>query len=73
MKFTAALLVTAMSLAASAAENIADYSYQARIELSGKAAWYHAEIPAAVRWQAAHADLRDLRVSTPRANRRLSR
>jgi hypothetical protein len=62
MKFAAALFAAGMSLAASAAENIADYAYQAEIELSGKAAWYRAEIPAAVQWQAAHADLRDLRV-----------
>jgi hypothetical protein len=58
----AVLFSAALSLAATAAENAADFACQARIEAPGEAIWYRAEIPLAVRWQAAHADLRDLRV-----------
>jgi hypothetical protein len=51
-----------MSLVAPAAENIADYAYRTGIETAGTATWRRAEIPASVQWQAAHADLRDLRI-----------
>ena len=61
MRFFVLLLAAGFSLAASA-ENIADYPRRAVIETEGEATWYRAEIPAFVQWQAAHADLRDLRV-----------
>ncbi|MDR0441393.1 MAG: DUF3999 domain-containing protein [Candidatus Accumulibacter sp.] len=61
MKLAAALFVAGTGLAA-AAENIADYPGQAEIEPEETATWYRAEIPFAVHWQAAYADLRDLRV-----------
>ncbi|MDR1063718.1 MAG: DUF3999 domain-containing protein [Azoarcus sp.] len=62
MKFVVAWFVAGISLAAPAAENIADYAYRTEIEPKGEATWYCVEIPASVQWQAAHADLRDLRV-----------
>jgi hypothetical protein len=62
MKLAAALLAAGMSLVAAAAENVADYAYQAEIEPEGTATWYRAEIPFSVQWQAVYADLRDLRV-----------
>ncbi|MDR1228466.1 MAG: DUF3999 domain-containing protein [Azoarcus sp.] len=62
MKFAVALFAAGISLAAPAAENIADYAYRMVIEPEKEATWYRVEIPASVQWQAAHADLRDLRV-----------
>ncbi|MDR0634011.1 MAG: DUF3999 domain-containing protein [Azoarcus sp.] len=56
------LLVAGMNFAAAASENIADYEYQAEIDLEGDATWYRAEIPVSVQWRASHVDLRDLRV-----------
>jgi hypothetical protein len=52
----------AASLTASAAENIALYTHQAQIVPEQQANWYQVEIPISVQWQAAHADLRDVRV-----------
>ncbi|MDR2260634.1 MAG: DUF3999 domain-containing protein [Azoarcus sp.] len=63
MKFIAALFLAAWTgLAAAAAENIADYRHARTIEPEEDAPWYRLDIPLSIQWQAAHADLRDLRV-----------
>ena len=66
MKTTLTLaLVTSLallSLSASAEESIARYTHQGLIEQQQKATWYQLDLPISIQWQAAHADLRDLRV-----------
>ncbi|MDR0565217.1 MAG: DUF3999 domain-containing protein [Azoarcus sp.] len=62
-KFATAILVLAtVSLAAQAAESMADYAHQALIKIEAPATWYRADVPFSVRAGAAHEDLRDLRV-----------
>jgi hypothetical protein len=63
MKIALAIAAFAgMSLTALAAEDIARYPHQVVLEAAQQANWYQLDIPMSVQWQAAHADLRDLRV-----------
>ena len=64
-----ALLVTAPLAQATPAgktERIADFvdsfAFQAPVTVQGEGPWYRLPLPLALRWQSAHADLRDLRV-----------
>jgi hypothetical protein len=50
------------AICANATENLQDFAYRSKIETDGKGAWFQADIPIAVRWQAKYFDLRDLRV-----------
>jgi len=65
----AALVVTAASAQATPtgkSERIADFvdsfAFRAPLTVQGEGPWYRLPLPLALRWQSAHADLRDLRV-----------
>jgi hypothetical protein len=61
-KFAPLLALAIFSLPALAADDIAKYVHRIPLQTEGTAAWYRLDLPMSVRWAAAHADLRDLRV-----------
>jgi len=58
----AGALLAGAAIDAGAAEGLQNFSCRTKIETDGKGAWFQADIPITVRWQAKHFDLRDLRV-----------
>jgi hypothetical protein len=48
--------------AAQRADRLDDYSTRLAVSVQGEGPWYRLPLPLALRWQAAHPDLRDLRV-----------
>ncbi|MDR2209517.1 MAG: DUF3999 domain-containing protein [Azoarcus sp.] len=58
----AGALLAGIAIHATSAEQLSDFAYRSAIETDGKASWYQVDLPVSVRWNAKHADLRDLRV-----------
>jgi hypothetical protein len=62
LRFASVLTLSLSSVSVPAGEDIGAYAHWAHVETAGRAAWYRVDLPIEVPLQAAHADLRDLRV-----------